>query len=100
MVRTRVFSQDIDAELKGASMLAHEVPVQQIRVRACQAGQHLHNTTHSLQALLKIPLELPAREWILTHLTVALTPKACLQSEAAGYTEKAEQQYWGLDERT
>ena len=29
---TGIFSQDLNAELEGATMLAHEVPVQQVRV--------------------------------------------------------------------
>ena len=39
--RTRLLAQGVDAELEGAAVLPHEVPVQQVGVRACQAGQHL-----------------------------------------------------------
>ena len=51
-MRTGVFSQGLDAELEGAAVLAHEMPVQQVRVRACQAGQHLHHAACSILALL------------------------------------------------
>ena len=57
---TGVFAQDLNAQLEGAAVLAHEVPVQQVRVRACQAGQHLLRTARSTQPLPCIPLDTSA----------------------------------------
>lgn len=61
-MRTGVFAQDLDAQPEGAAVLAHEVPVQQVRVGARQAGQHLHRTACSIQPLPCITLNTSAGE--------------------------------------
>ena len=52
VARTRLLAQDVNAELERAAVLPHEVPVQQVGVRACQAGQHLLPTKGASQDIL------------------------------------------------